>query len=35
MTNIVFPNGEYYNQLKFYTDKGTVKFDGYAYHLGL
>ena len=33
MTNIVFPNGNYYNKLKFYTDKGTVKFEGNAYPL--
>jgi len=33
MTNIVFPNGNYYNKLKFYTDKGTVKFEGKAYEL--
>ena len=33
MTNIVFPNGNYYNKLKFYTDKGTVKFEGKAYQL--
>ena len=35
MTNIVFPNGNYYNQLKFYTDNGSVKFEGKAYQLGL
>ena len=33
MTNVVFPNGNYYNKLKFYTDKGTVKFEGKAYQL--
>ena len=33
MTNIVFPNGNYYNNLKFYTDKGTVTFNGNAYEL--
>ena len=33
MTNIVFPNGDYYNKLKFYTDRGTVKFEGKAYEL--
>ena len=34
MTNIVFPNnGKYYNSLKFYTDKGSVKFEGKAYQL--
>ena len=35
MTNIVFPKGNYYNKLKFYTDKGTVKFTGTAYDLTL
>ena len=33
MTNIVFPNGNYYNKLKFYTDKGTVNFEGTVYEL--
>ena len=33
MTNIVFPNGNYYNNLKFYTDKGTVTFNGNANEL--
>ena len=33
MTNIVFPNGNYYNKLKFYTDKGTVNFEGKVYQL--
>ena len=33
MTNVVFPNGNYYNKLKFYTDRGTVKFEGKAYEL--
>jgi fructan beta-fructosidase len=33
MTNVVFPNGKYYNNLKFYTDKGTVTFSGRAYKL--
>ena len=33
MTNIVFPNKGYYDQLKFYTDKGSVNFEGKAYQL--
>ena len=30
MTNVVFPTGDYYNKIKFYTDKGSVTFSGQA-----
>ena len=33
MTNIVFPLGQYYNKIKFYTDRGSVTFEGTAYKL--
>ena len=33
MTNVVFPNKDYYNYLKFYTDKGSVLFEVNAYQL--
>ena len=35
MTNIVFPLGKYYNHIKFYTDKGSVTFEGTAYKLSV
>jgi len=33
MTNIVFPLGDYYNRIKFYTDRGSVSFEGTIYKL--
>ena len=33
MTNIVFPTGDYYNKIKFYTDRGSVSFVGSAIKL--
>jgi fructan beta-fructosidase len=33
MTNIVFPLGDYYNKIKFYTNKGSVSFEGKVYKL--
>ena len=33
MTNIVFPLGDYYNKIKFYTDRGSVSFVGSAIKL--
>jgi fructan beta-fructosidase len=33
MTNIVFPTGDYYNKIKFYTDRGSVTFSGEAIKL--
>ena len=33
MTNIVFPLGDYYNKIKFYTDRGSISFEGTIYKL--
>ena len=33
MTNVVFPNKDYYSYLKFYTDKGSVLFEVNAFQL--
>ena len=33
MTNVVFPLGDYYNKIKFYTDRGSVSFVGSAIKL--
>ena len=33
MTNVVFPLGDYYNKIKFYTNKGSVSFKGKVYKL--
>jgi fructan beta-fructosidase len=33
MTNVVFPNKDYYSYLKFYTDKGSVLFEVDAFQL--
>jgi fructan beta-fructosidase len=33
MTNVVFPLGDYYNKIKFYTNKGSVSFEGKVYKL--
>ena len=33
MTNVVFPLGDYYNKIKFYTNKGSVSFKGTIYKL--